>query len=126
MLIHLASHGSEDLFAEDVRREHRLGSSSSVSGAVKALVDRVAGILGGSLVLVTTLTKKMAEDLTDYLLEQGLRVRYLHSNIDTIQRIEILQLPAQELIELIQQECTENETIEIDLSGPFIGLVFRF
>ncbi|WP_133871068.1 excinuclease ABC subunit UvrB [Ilumatobacter fluminis] len=42
-------------------------------------------------VLVTTLTKKMAEDLTDYLLEQGLRVRYLHSNIDTIQRIEILR-----------------------------------
>src|SRR5690606_2977033 len=42
-------------------------------------------------VLVTTLTKKMAEDLTEYLLEQGLRVRYLHSNIDTIQRIEILR-----------------------------------
>ncbi|HEX4906841.1 MAG TPA: excinuclease ABC subunit UvrB, partial [Acidimicrobiales bacterium] len=45
----------------------------------------------GDRVLVTTLTKKMAEDLTDYLLEQGLRVRYLHSNIDTIQRIEILR-----------------------------------
>jgi excinuclease ABC subunit B len=42
-------------------------------------------------VLVTTLTKKMAEDLTDYLLELGLRVRYLHSNIDTIERIEILR-----------------------------------
>jgi excinuclease ABC subunit B len=42
-------------------------------------------------ILVTTLTKKMAEDLTDYLLEQGLRVRYLHSNIDTIERIEILR-----------------------------------
>src|SRR3546814_5254848 len=42
-------------------------------------------------VLVTTLTKKMAEDLTDYLLEQGLRVRYLHSNVDTIRRIEILR-----------------------------------
>ena len=42
-------------------------------------------------VLVTTLTKKMAEDLTDYLLEQGLRVRYLHSNIETLQRIEILR-----------------------------------
>ena len=41
--------------------------------------------------LVTTLTKKMAEDLTEYLLEQGLRVRYLHSNIDTVQRIEILR-----------------------------------
>jgi excinuclease ABC subunit B len=45
----------------------------------------------GHRVLVTTLTKKMAEDLTDYLLEMGLRVRYLHSNIDTIQRIEILR-----------------------------------
>ncbi len=42
-------------------------------------------------VLVTTLTKKMSEDLTDYLLERGLRVRYLHSEVDTIQRIEILR-----------------------------------
>jgi excinuclease ABC subunit B len=42
-------------------------------------------------VLVTTLTKKMAEDLTDYLLEMGLRVRYLHSEVDTVQRIEILR-----------------------------------
>ncbi len=41
--------------------------------------------------LVTTLTKKMAEDLTDYLLELGVRVRYLHCNVDTIQRIEILR-----------------------------------
>jgi excinuclease ABC subunit B len=45
----------------------------------------------GQRVLVTTLTKKMAEDLTDYLLEMGVRVRYLHSEIDTIQRIEILR-----------------------------------
>jgi excinuclease ABC subunit B len=42
-------------------------------------------------VLVTTLTKKMAEDLTDYLIEMGLRVRYMHSEIDTIQRIETLR-----------------------------------
>jgi len=42
-------------------------------------------------VLVTTLTKKMSEDLTDYLLELGVRVRYLHSEVDTIQRIEILR-----------------------------------
>ena len=42
-------------------------------------------------VLVTTLTKRMAEDLTDYLLEQGIRVRYLHSDIDTIRRIELLR-----------------------------------
>src|SRR5207245_4049933 len=45
----------------------------------------------GQRVLVTTLTKKMAEDLTDYLTEVGLRVRYLHSEIDTVQRIEILR-----------------------------------
>src|SRR5436190_6763986 len=42
-------------------------------------------------VLVTTLTKKMAEDLTNYLLELGMRVRYLHSEVDTVQRIEILR-----------------------------------
>jgi excinuclease ABC subunit B len=45
----------------------------------------------GQRVLVTTLTKKMAEDLTDYLVEMGVRVRYLHSEIDTIQRIEIIR-----------------------------------
>jgi excinuclease ABC subunit B len=50
--------------------------------------DRVAR---GDRVLVTTLTKKMSEDLTDYLLELGVRVRYLHSEVDTIQRIEILR-----------------------------------
>ncbi|MFC5052323.1 excinuclease ABC subunit UvrB [Saccharothrix xinjiangensis] len=42
-------------------------------------------------VLVTTLTKKMAEDLTDYLLELGIRVRYLHSDIDTLRRVELLR-----------------------------------
>jgi excinuclease ABC subunit B len=42
-------------------------------------------------VLVTTLTKKMAEDLSEYLLELGVRVRYLHSDVDTIQRVEILR-----------------------------------
>ncbi|AKD39203.1 excinuclease ABC subunit B [Pasteurella multocida subsp. multocida OH4807] len=42
-------------------------------------------------VLVTTLTKKMAEDLTDYLAEHGIRVRYLHSDIDTVERVEIIR-----------------------------------
>ncbi|MGH2694167.1 MAG: excinuclease ABC subunit UvrB [Actinomycetota bacterium] len=45
----------------------------------------------GQRVLVTTLTKKMAEDLTDYLLESGIRVRYLHADIDTVERIEIIR-----------------------------------
>ena len=42
-------------------------------------------------VLVTTLTKKMSEDLTDYLLERGVRVRYLHSEVDTLRRVELLR-----------------------------------
>src|SRR5213079_2894505 len=45
----------------------------------------------GERTLVTTLTKKMAEDLTDYLLEYGFKVRYLHSEIDTLERIQIIR-----------------------------------
>jgi excinuclease ABC subunit B len=45
----------------------------------------------GERTLVTTLTKKMSEDLTDYLLEYGVRVRYLHSEIDTLERIQIIR-----------------------------------
>ncbi len=61
-------------------------------GQIDDLIEMVNNrVVKGDRILVTTLTKKMAEDLTDYLLEQGLRVRYLHSNIDTIQRIEILR-----------------------------------
>ena len=61
-------------------------------GQIDDLIEMVNDrVVKGDRILVTTLTKKMAEDLTEYLLEQGLRVRYLHSNIDTIQRIEILR-----------------------------------
>ena len=61
-------------------------------GQIDDIIEMVNGRLEmGDRVLITTLTKKMAEDLTEYLLEQGLRVRYLHSNIDTMQRIEILR-----------------------------------
>ncbi|HAQ23855.1 MAG TPA: excinuclease ABC subunit B, partial [Acidimicrobiaceae bacterium] len=62
------------------------------NGQIDDLQEMIAGrVEAEQRVLVTTLTKKMAEDLTDYLLEQGLRVRYLHSDIDTVQRIEILR-----------------------------------
>jgi excinuclease ABC subunit B len=61
-------------------------------GQIDDLIEQIRGrIAREARVLVTTLTKKMAEDLSEYLLEQGLRVRYLHSNVDTIQRIEILR-----------------------------------
>jgi excinuclease ABC subunit B len=61
-------------------------------GQVDDLLARIARTVGaGGRVLVTTLTKKMAEDLTDYLADAGVRVQYLHSDIDTITRIEILR-----------------------------------
>ena len=63
-------------------------TKGQIDDLIEMVNDRIAR---GDRVLVTTLTKKMAEDLTDYLLEQGLRVRYLHSNIDTVQRIETLR-----------------------------------
>src|SRR4030095_7044662 len=52
---------------------------------IKLRVDR------NERVLVTTLTKRMAEDLTDYLGEHGVKVRYLHSDIDTVERVEIIR-----------------------------------
>ncbi len=59
---------------------------------VDDLLDEVRRVaLAGFRTLVTTLTKRMAEDLTEYLHEQGIRVRYMHSDIDTIERIEILR-----------------------------------
>jgi excinuclease ABC subunit B len=61
------------------------GQIDDLIGDIRTRVDKEQRIL------VTTLTKKMAEDLTDYLLEMGLRVRYLHSEVDTVQRIEIIR-----------------------------------
>jgi len=63
-----------------------------VSMQVDDLLDEVRKVaLRGYRTLVTTLTKRMSEDLTEYMHEQGIRVRYMHSDIDTIERIEILR-----------------------------------
>jgi excinuclease ABC subunit B len=62
------------------------------TGQIDDLLARIeATVSDGYRVLVTTLTKKMAEDLTDYLAEQGVRVQYLHSDVDTMARIELLR-----------------------------------
>jgi excinuclease ABC subunit B len=63
-------------------------TKGQIDDLIEQINERVAR---GDRVLVTTLTKKMAEDLTDYLLELGVKVRYLHSEVDTIERIEILR-----------------------------------
>jgi len=63
-----------------------------VETQVDDLLDEIRKVAAdGMRVLATTLTKRMAEDLTEYLHEQGIRVRYMHSDIDTIERIEILR-----------------------------------
>ena len=60
-------------------------------GQVKDFIDEsIKVIKGGARVLVTTLTKRMAEDLTDFLTEKGINTKYIHSDVDTIERIEIL------------------------------------
>jgi excinuclease ABC subunit B len=62
------------------------------TGQIDDLRERIeATVAHGNRVLITTLTKKMAEDLTDYLAEQGVRVQYLHSDVDTVARIELLR-----------------------------------
>jgi excinuclease ABC subunit B len=62
------------------------------STQVDDLLSEIQVVVGrGDRVLVTTLTKRMAEDLTDYLDEHGVRVRYLHSDIDTVERMEIIR-----------------------------------
>ncbi len=61
------------------------GQIDDLMGEVRERAER------GERSLVTTLTKRMAEDLTDYLLEHGIRVRYLHSEVDTLRRVELLR-----------------------------------
>ncbi|MDP5033803.1 MAG: excinuclease ABC subunit UvrB, partial [Solirubrobacteraceae bacterium] len=62
-----------------------LNQIDNLLGEIKKRVDL------GERTLVTTLTKKMSEDLTDYLVEMGVRVRYLHSDVDTLERIQIIR-----------------------------------
>ena len=69
----------------DVQVRETRNQIDDLMGEIRVRVDR------NERVLVTTLTKKMSEDLTDYLLEMGFRVRYLHSEIDTLERIQIIR-----------------------------------
>ncbi len=60
-------------------------------GQIDDLLGEINGVVGGGgKVLVTTMTKRMAENLTDYLKEHGIRVRYMHSDIDTLERVDII------------------------------------
>jgi excinuclease ABC subunit B len=90
----LAAAGGE--FVEQVIRPTGLVDPKVVVKPTKGQIDDLIGEIRARAerderVLVTTLTKKMAEDLTDYLLEMGIRVRYLHSEVDTLRRVELLR-----------------------------------
>jgi excinuclease ABC subunit B len=83
-------------FVEQVIRPTGLVDPKVVVKPTKGQIDDLIGEIrkraeADERVLVTTLTKKMAEDLTDYLLELGIRVRYLHSEVDTLRRVELLR-----------------------------------
>jgi excinuclease ABC subunit B len=83
-------------FVEQVIRPTGLVDPEVIVKATKGQIDDLvheirARAERNERVLVTTLTKKMSEDLTDYLLELGIRVRYLHSEVDTLRRIELLR-----------------------------------
>ncbi len=87
---------SGGIFAEQVIRPTGLLDPEveirPVDTQVDDLLDEVRTVAAaGYRTLVTTLTKRMAEDLTEYMHEQGIRVRYMHSDIDTLERIEILR-----------------------------------
>jgi excinuclease ABC subunit B len=83
-------------FVEQVIRPTGLVDPQVIVKPTKGQIDDLIGEIRkrterDERVLVTTLTKKMAEDLTDYLLEMGIRVRYLHSEVDTLRRVELLR-----------------------------------
>ncbi|ASY63289.1 Excinuclease ABC subunit B [Sinorhizobium sojae CCBAU 05684] len=87
---------SGGVFAEQVIRPTGLIDPPVEVRPAKTQVDDVLGEIrataaAGYRTLVTVLTKRMAEDLTEYLHEQGIRVRYMHSDIDTLERIEIIR-----------------------------------
>ena len=82
-------------FVEQVIRPTGLIDPKVVVKPITGQIDDLLGeirlrVARDERILVTTLTKKMSEDLTDYLLEQGVRVRYLHSEVDTLRRVELL------------------------------------
>ncbi|GAN53956.1 excinuclease ABC subunit B [Tanticharoenia sakaeratensis NBRC 103193] len=84
------------VFAEQIIRPTGLIDPVTIVRPVEGQVDDLLAecrdtISKGGRILVTTLTKRMAEDLTDYLGEAGIRVRYLHSDVDTLERIEIIR-----------------------------------
>ena len=84
------------VFVEQLIRPTGLIDPVCIVRPIESQVDDLmaecrATVEAGARVLVTTLTKRMAEDLTEYLHEAGLRVRYLHSDIDTLERIEIVR-----------------------------------
>jgi excinuclease ABC subunit B len=92
----VSADGGEPDVVEQIIRPTGLIDPEVVVKSTKGQIDDLIGEINARVeknerVLVTTLTKKMSEDLTDYLLDAGIRTRYLHSEVDTLKRIELLR-----------------------------------
>ncbi|GAB5467739.1 MAG: excinuclease ABC subunit UvrB [Rhodospirillales bacterium] len=124
---------TDGVFVEQVIRPTGLIDPICIIRPTENQVDDLIGecreaVAAGGRVLVTTLTKRMAEDLTEYMHEAGLRVRYIHSDVDTLERIEIirdLRLGAYDIligINLLREgldipECTRVCILDADKEG---------
>jgi excinuclease ABC subunit B len=88
-------HSGDDVVQQVIRPTGLLDPQIEIRPVMQQVDDALSEInirvAKNERVLITTLTKKMSEDLTDYLAEHGVRVRYLHSDIDTVERVEILR-----------------------------------
>jgi excinuclease ABC subunit B len=88
--------GKSDGYVQQIIRPTGLVDPEVIVKPTKGQIDDLLGEINlrverNERVLVTTLTKRMAEDLTDYLLEHGVKVQYLHSDVDTLRRVELLR-----------------------------------
>jgi excinuclease ABC subunit B len=117
-------HVSGNVWADQVIRPTGLVDPTVEVKPVEHQIDDLLGeirkeIAKGNRILVTTLTKRMAENITDYYSELGLKIRYLHSDIDTVERLEIIR-------ELRQGKCDVLIGINLLREGldlPEVGLV---
>ena len=116
--------GHEMLRAEQIIRPTGLLDPKIEVRPVEGQIDDLIGEVrketeAGRKILITTLTKRMAEDLTDYMREVGIRVRYLHSDIDTLERSEIIRDMRLDVFDVLVGINLLREGLDI----PEIGLV---
>mgnify|MGYP000888667656 CR=1 FL=1 len=127
MYRHLHCEAEHELLrAEQIIRPTGLLDPEVVVRPVEGQIDDLIGEINKEVaarhkVLITTLTKRMAEDLTNYMKELGIRVRYLHSDVDTLERTEIIRDMRLDVFDVLVGINLLREGLDI----PEISLVYR-